>query len=923
MAYTNGNGQTRVGVRVPGVSPVITASTLLTSLYSVWNGDTLGTTLDSSIYGAWNGDVLGTSLDTSIYAVYNAENNANDSFGTKHGTTQGGLTYTTGKVGTAFQFNGSNAYIQLPNNSFNFTGDFSVSLWVNFPSMSWQNGQLIDNTCYSANGGTSGWRLYYLYGSLGFYNYRDNNMVQLETYQLNQANVWYHVVITSSSSGMKIYLNGSLSTSNTNTQIPNYPNTVSTRLGASRFDNQFFTGKMDSVNVWNREITANEVSNLYNLGGGVEYPFSSKTLPSTNDSVGTNHGTLVGGMTYVDGKNGKAFQFNGTNAYVSFPTNSWNSLVGTDLTISLWVRFASTSNQTLISNMSSPGVNVWNGWEIRLVSGQPTFYSWNNSGTGQGVVGSTVAINTWYHIVATKRGSSYKIYMNGSLVSTGSGTGDAIVNASFYPNIGHLQYSASFHAIYVTNGTLIDSVNLWSKEISADEVTQLYNGGNGTQYPYSSKTLPSVANQLGVDNGNPVGGLTFTNGLIGKAFTGNGTNAYVQLPNNSCNFTGDFSINMWFNLATTSVDFDLFANVDNLVGNTRSYGYRILYSGVSSLIRVHIYGSSEVIIDSPYTSSTNNWVMVTFIRKASTGSKVYINGSLISSNTSVVNPLYTGTFAPCIGAIKSVTSGYLAKFLSNGSKIDSVNVWQKELTGSEVTELYNSGVGKQLTIDTKIVTSGLVLNLDAWRTSSYPNSGTTWTDISGNSLNGTLTNGVGYTASNGGVMTFDGINDYVSLPDSSTLQPSNITISTWFKLNQYGTSYVYGNANSCLIRKGMYGYEISVRQDGKLLVFAYSDVNNQNQYLIDSISLNTWYNVVLTFGSSQMKVYINNSLVGTYATNTNSIYYAGGGISIGRQGPWDMYYFNGSIGQTMVYNRALTTTEITQNFNATKSRFGL
>jgi hypothetical protein len=72
-----------------------------------------------------------------------------------------------------------------------------------------------------------------------------------------------------------------------------------------------------------------------------------------------------------------------------------------------------------------------------------------------------------------------------------------------------------------------------------------------------------------------------------------------------------------------------------------------------------------------------------------------------------------------------------------------------------------------------------------------------------------------------------------------------------------------------------------------------------------------------------MKVYINNSLVGTYATSTNSIVYGGGGISIGKQGPWDIYYFNGNIGQTMVYNRALTSTEVTQNFNATKSRFGL
>ena len=95
-------------------------SSLLTSLYAVYNADTTGS----------------SSLKTSLFAAYNGESNANDSFGANNGTAVGGLTYTTGKIGNAFTFNGSNAYVSLPDNSLNFTGDFSISLWVNLASLS-------------------------------------------------------------------------------------------------------------------------------------------------------------------------------------------------------------------------------------------------------------------------------------------------------------------------------------------------------------------------------------------------------------------------------------------------------------------------------------------------------------------------------------------------------------------------------------------------------------------------------------------------------------------------------------------------------------------------------------------------------------------------------------------------------------------
>lgn len=90
----------------------------------------------------------------------------------------------------------------------------------------------------------------------------------------------------------------------------------------------------------------------------------------------------------------------------------------------------------------------------------------------------------------------------------------------------------------------------------------------------------------------------------------------------------------------------------------------------------------------------------------------------------------------------------------------------------------------------KIVTNGLVLYLDAANQKSYPGSGTTWTDLSGNGNTGTLTNGPTFSANNNGGIVFDGANDYVSISNSSSLNITgrNITIEVIFKSNDLASS---------------------------------------------------------------------------------------------------------------------------------------
>ena len=710
MTYFNAQGQGRVGWR-SGVSAApapVTVSTLLTSLYSVWNGDTTSSTLDSSIYGAWNGETLGTSLDTSIYTAWNGENNANDSVGTNHGTLMNGTSFTTGKIGTSsFNFDGVNDYIQLPSNSLNFTGDFSISLWVNLGSVSFQNLMIIDSTGFGNNSspaeGTSGWSLFYTGGFVYFSNYNDNNLVQTWTNQLTTANVWHHIVITSTAGSMKLYLNTDNFGNTTTQQRPNYRKTVSTRIGVSRNNNMYFLGKMDGITTWNKVLSQNEVTQLYNLGNGTQYPFSSKLLPSPNDAVSTNNGTTNGGLTYTAGKVGNAFNFNGTNAYVGLPNNSFNSVLTGNFTVSLWVYLTSVGgSQTITCNMSSPSANYWNGWELRMVGSVPIFKMWNNTGTALDLAGSSLSINTWYNIVLTRKyGSGSKIYVNSALSNSNTNTSNPSVSGTFYPSIGALRYDGVNKFNYLVNGSKVDTLNVWNKELSQDEITQLYNLGTGTQYPFSGQTLPSANNQFAIDNGTLMNGCTFTDGKIGKAFTFDGVNDYVALPNNSLNFTGDFSFSLWINPTfTDGVDYRIMGT-NYYAGGTYGNGWQISRFATNKVAIQMGSNSFFCQMEGPSTMLPNNtWTHVVVTRKKSTSTKIYINGADVTSSfpytlgNSSIDPVYATTQYCQIGANK-YDANPATGFVSSGTKIDGLSVWKKVLTQSEITELYNSGAGKQ------------------------------------------------------------------------------------------------------------------------------------------------------------------------------------------------------------------------------------
>ena len=227
-----------------------------------------------------------------------------------------------------------------------------------------------------------------------------------------------------------------------------------------------------------------------------------------------------------------------------------------------------------------------------------------------------------------------------------------------------------------------------------------------------------------------------------------------------------------------------------------------------------------------------------------------------------------------------------------------------------------------------IVRDGLVLHLDAANPKSYPGSGTTWFDLSGQGSNGTILNGVGYSSENNGLFNFDGVNDYISV---SNFNINSFTICAFIKLNTLNRFHgIFGQASSIWSNLSV---AFRVINDNSLNL-ALSASGNTSTYseISSSIKLtnNTWYFVCSTFSKPERKLYINGSLTESYIdfglTDFNyDLFQSTSNIILGgyAYGSGLSYLLSGSMPNIFYYNRALSDKEIQKNFNAMRDRYGI
>jgi hypothetical protein len=233
-----------------------------------------------------------------------------------------------------------------------------------------------------------------------------------------------------------------------------------------------------------------------------------------------------------------------------------------------------------------------------------------------------------------------------------------------------------------------------------------------------------------------------------------------------------------------------------------------------------------------------------------------------------------------------------------------------------------------------IVTSGLVLNLDAAKVDSYPGTGTTWKDISGNNNNGTLTNGPTFSGiGKQAAIVFDGGDDYGNLGDVLDLGTNSLTINAWIKLapSSNNDMYIFSKSRATA-QNYRYGFTIYQSKVGTFFQgnTPGSDVGPLGNTIL---SPGVWYMVTTVLDrSSNITMYVNGVQETLTGGNTisqwnnldfQSINPARVGSYTASDNTNPVFLFKGSISTVQVYFRTLSATEITQNFNALRGRYGI
>ena len=205
----------------------------------------------------------------------------------------------------------------------------------------------------------------------------------------------------------------------------------------------------------------------------------------------------------------------------------------------------------------------------------------------------------------------------------------------------------------------------------------------------------------------------------------------------------------------------------------------------------------------------------------------------------------------------------------------------------------------------KIVTNGLVLALDAADKNSYSGTGTTWKDLSGNANNGTLTNGPTFSQANGGSIVFDGTDDYVTTSFATTSGQA-VSYCGWVYSTE--STATYKNFVDSLAESPMIWWNTS----GQIEFDA-------SRYTTTTVYRNQWVYVSLSkpAGNSSASYYVNGVLVGTGTAYTTLV----STPTLFNRGAAQTWKGNGAVVQ--IYNRALSATEVLQNYNVQKTRFGL
>jgi len=424
--------------------------------------------------------------------------------------------------------------------------------------------------------------------------------------------------------------------------------------------------------------------------------------------------------------------------------------------------------------------------------------------------------------------------------------------------------------------------------IITDGLVLALDAANPRSYPGTGTSWNDLSGNG--NNGTLVNGPTFNSDNNGSIVF-DGVDDYINISNIPSDFNSASGI---FKTTSTSLEMILLAGFFNSssqtclgIQSTGSDGYLVITRG-SGKRRY----TSKVIND-------GKWHHFHVNREELDDFQLYVDGELSTFDTNVSNDRLSSRFL--------IAARYLSAYTLNlQGSISSILSYNRILQNNEILQNYYQA---------PIVTDGLVLAVDAGNLVSYESGSTTTYSLTG-SLSGSLVNDVEYSSGNGGGWVFDSTDDYIDLPNSLGYSTTTLSVFTWYKSNGQPTGdyHIICGGQEC---------EISIPwPSGALRTGIFTDVryvSNHGSGLNDG----KWHYVGFTFNGSTKTSYIDGINVGTQSITTGTLITSFTNRRLGRYGSSGTYYANGNMGGYWVYNKTLSPEEISQNFNAQRSRFGI
>jgi hypothetical protein len=640
------------------------------------------------------------ALTDNLLAFYKFDN-TDDSSGNEYAlTNEGGVAFSSGKIGDAAVFDGTTFLYVEDNSSFAFSGDFSISAYFKLTqAMSEDSFQHIVQGV--ATGDAPGNWFFGVGKSVSWVDNRDvlvfgthwGTYAPIAADFLPTVDTWYHVGVKRNSGTVSLYVNGQVIGTASDSDARSASGLSFGKSDGSGSGSLY--GYVDAFGIWDRALSDSEITALYNSGNGLELtgtPSVNLTngleafykLENTSDSSGNGNTLTNNGATFASGKIGNAAIFDGSG----YLTTSSNINVGQgNFTLNAWVNFANLGENivTLLqmhSNGQTNGLSLYYGVDWYGAVNELVVASYGISNQFQ--QGWAPSLNTWHNVIVTRKGTTLKVYIDGVLL------GSSYDATQYTPDFLQIGADSDFPMTYSLS---IDAVGIWNRALNSAEVAALYNSGTGVEL---TVTLPVNLNS-GLQafykledtsdssgNGNALtvnGDVTFSSGKIGNGAVFDGASSLQSIPLPSGG--SEFSVNLWVKPINRNDP-----SGDGIISINQYFDGLLFRYGGQFNDPFYLFGTYSS-IDTETELQQNVWSNVVITANGSLG-KLYINGLLKATIS------YSGTLSEG----SNLTLGYSSHAPSEAlnGQIDAVGIWNRALNSAEVAALYNSGAGLELPI---------------------------------------------------------------------------------------------------------------------------------------------------------------------------------------------------------------------------------